>query len=695
MYFKCLQVFSKKILFVGVLAGSLLVSGCEDLLDELDDGNGIDEVEVVAAFDVSPANIETGDEVTLDGSASSVAGADDLSFVWELNAPDGSSAELNDPSAEVTTFTADEEGAYEVTLEVSADDVYDSESQDVMVGLADVQELSSDISDDMTLESDVLYQVTSNIDIEAVLEIEPGTRIEFESNTGFRLTSVNGVIKADGTEDEPIVFTGTSQQPGWWNGIYLEESDHIDNQLNHVIVEYGGGEDYRRSGSGNIIIGRGLRDDSAIDITNSTIRYSGSYGIWVRSNADMPEFGNNVITDNQDVPINISSKRTHRLDAESDYSGNAEDYINVRAHDLDEDDVKWNTLNAHYRITSSTIEIDGVNLTIEAGATLEFESGGQLRLVDQGGLIADGEAGNEILFTGSSHQPGWWDGIYLEESSNLENKLNHVIVEYAGGNEYRRSGEGNVVIGRGLRDRSAITITNSTFQHSASNGLWIRSNGSIPDFENNTITANDDSPVNIGSNHVYMLDSESTYTGNDDEFVYVRGGHDIDDEDVTWENLDVDYQISSSTVEVTDGVVLTIQPGTRLAFESNGQLRLTDEGGLHADGESDNDRIVFTATSEQAGWWDGIYLEESSNSMNELNYVTVEYAGGNDYRRSGQGNVVIGRNNRNDSSMQITNSIINHSEAYGLWVRSNGNVNDDACDVNDFNNNPSGDCEIN
>ncbi len=683
-------------LILPVLLSGLMITGCEDLLDELEgNGNGDGEVSVQASFTVEPSVADPGDEVILDASDSEAIGVSDLSYSWSLNTPAGSEAQINDSNAEITSFTVDAEGAYEVTLEVSAADAQDATSDNVYVGIAGMEELSGDITSPKTLQSDYLYTVTSTVDIEAELTIEPGAIIQFEQGTGFTVPTVEGAIIAEGTEENPILFTSTNDQPGWWNGIYLEQSSNMNNILDYVIIEYGGGEDFRNSGSGNVVIGRQHRDASSIEITNSVIRYSGSDGIWVRSNGDLPDFGNNVMTNNDDAPVSIGSNRVHRLDINSEYTGNGDEFVYVRSgHDLDDDDVTWRNLDVPYRVRGGTVLIDGVDLTIEAGTYLEFEQGGQVRLEGHGGLIADGTETEPITFTASDPQPGWWDGIYLEESNFTNNLLNHVVVEYGGGESYRNSGSGNIVIGRQHRDDSSIEITNSIIRHSYTDGIWVRSNGDLPDFGNNVLTDNADAPVNIGSNKAHRLDSGSEYTGNGDPYVYIRGGHEIDDENVTWNLLDAPYRISSSTVTIED-VDLTIEPGTVLEFEQGGQLRLDENGGLIADG-TDTEPIIFTGVQQSAGWWDGIYLEKSSNVNNLLNHVTVEYGGGNNYRNSNAGNVVVGRQYRDDSYIEITNSMIRHSDSYGIWTYGGvGEVNDDACNVNDFENNAQADCQIN
>lgn len=64
-------------------------------------------------------NAITGTIVTLDGSASSDANGDALSYSWVLSRPSGSSATLSDPASVKPTFVPDVGGAYVATLSVS------------------------------------------------------------------------------------------------------------------------------------------------------------------------------------------------------------------------------------------------------------------------------------------------------------------------------------------------------------------------------------------------------------------------------------------------------------------------------------------------------------------------------------------------------------------------------------------------
>jgi DNA uptake protein ComE-like DNA-binding protein len=80
---------------------------------------------------------------------------------------------------------------------------------------------------------------------EKTLIIEPGVVMKFDG--AFSGISVDGTLKAIGTEDEKIVFTsrkdeeygGSGADPGDWRQIYFS-SESNNSELNNVVVKYGG-----------------------------------------------------------------------------------------------------------------------------------------------------------------------------------------------------------------------------------------------------------------------------------------------------------------------------------------------------------------------------------------------------------------------------------------------------------------------
>ncbi|MGI9274682.1 MAG: right-handed parallel beta-helix repeat-containing protein, partial [Endozoicomonas sp.] len=140
------------------------------------------------------------------------------------------------------------------------------------------------------------------------------------------------------------------------------------------------------------------------------------------------------------------------------------------------------------------------------------------------------------------------------------------------------------------------------------------------------------------------------------------------DEDVT---LDGTVTLSG-TVTIAKGVTLTLKPGTRVYGDSGSVLFV--DGNLQAVGTKENP-IVFTSAqpAPQAGDWGGINFD--SGSTGKLEYVTVEYAGSDYYRRGTTSILNVGVY-IDDSSPVLNHVRVQHiadstdssPEAYGIYI---------------------------
>ncbi|CAN5192113.1 hypothetical protein BH23BAC3_BH23BAC3_22940 [soil metagenome] len=88
------------------------------------------------------------------------------------------------------------------------------------------------------------------------------------------------------------------------------------------------------------------------------------------------------------------------------------------------------------------------------------------------------------------------------------------------------------------------------------------------------------------------------------------------------------------------------------------------------------------------------FLRSTTSAVDRLDYVTIEYAGGDDYTGTQAGNLVVGPSIGGESHVEVTNSIISYSGSSGIYVHQNGSINEEACDVNSFADNSGEDCII-
>ena len=131
---------------------------------------------------------------------------------------------------------------------------------------------------------DLPYLVTDTIGVNGpsnpTLTIEPGVQIQFTSgkylSIGGSSSSYKGKLIAQGTQANPIIFTGSEQTPGYWRGVYFYNYADDTSVIENCVVEYAG------SSSTGIYI-----KDSSPTIKNTTVQYSSIYGIYTSNSSSL------------------------------------------------------------------------------------------------------------------------------------------------------------------------------------------------------------------------------------------------------------------------------------------------------------------------------------------------------------------------------------------------------------------------
>lgn len=567
-----------------------------------------------------------------------------------------------DAGAPPAAFDYDPADVIEVENAGAVDEGYEFERPDEEV------ELNDDIDEATTLSNDVVHVVTTDVTVTDSLTIDPGTIVEFQDGTEMEIDS-GGEIIADGTADDPILLTGTQESPGWWDGLYIEDSDSLNNVLNYAVVEYGGG-----GHEANVHVGRSRRE-ARVTVTNCTLRHSDGYGLFVHRGSSFPDSETNNYVGNDSGPVWTSVRNTHYLDGGSDYLGNGEDHVRISGRSVS-GDATWDALNVAYRMEGSTEYSDG-ELEIGAGTLFLFHDDADFEFDSGSSIVAEGTDERPIVFSATDNTPGWWNGIYVEDSASANNHLSKALVEFGGGDN-----EAAVTVGRSRRDAS-LRLTNCTVRHSDSYGLFVHRGSELPDSAGNVYTGNESGAASVSARTAHFLDDTSDYTGNEEDVVDVAGRS--VEKDASWDGINVPYRIDG-TVEFSDNEVV-IEPGAEILFREGAGMEFDSGSIFQLEGTAD-DPILFTGTQHQPGWWDGIYVSDSYSRNNSIGNVVVEYGGG-----ERNGNLHVGRSRR-EAFVSVANSTFRHSGEWGVWVHGSSETNEDVCDINDFHDNAEGDCEI-
>lgn len=376
----------------------------------------------------------------------------------------------------------------------------------------DVVELAGATFDQQSLSwpgLEVPYVVTGSISLtgNSFVEIGPGAVFKFDENTGVSV--FRSRFSARGKKDAPVVFTGIKEVPGYWRGIRYIDSNSVDNVLEHVAIRFGGASPtYKGVEPANLML-----DDYygkvRLKMNNVELSRSGNYGMYAEEKMDI-DFGNNRMVDNERAAALLHPAVIGFLDDQSTFgnpgkageSDEAEETseqvamgrVEVLGAKLDGVDTSWPAIDATYVIRGDVVLRDDSHLTLAPGATLAFSEGAGLS-VYRSRLTARGSEAAPITFTGTSHQPGFWKGVHLVDTSSVENVFEHVVLEYGGSPRTFKGAEPANLMFDDYFGLVSATMNNVTSRHSGAAGLHIEWGAQIRSSSCGSIKVEDETPV--------------------------------------------------------------------------------------------------------------------------------------------------------------------------------------------------------
>jgi hypothetical protein len=453
-----------KMLF-STITVAIIFTACGD--DPNNDGNHLPTVNISQ----SNKSVNVGTTVSLDSIAGDIDG-DILTYQWSfLSKPNGSTSELTTSRTKETTFLTDKAGEYRVqfvatdSLNAKGKDsvtITAKNGGDVSNSCSSYTNIDEDIKEDRVL--DGCYKITRGmLSVSALLTIKAGSQIVFIENGGISVGS-GGALKAVGTADKPILFTGEQKSAGYWKGIMFQNSNDTRNEIAYATVEYAGGG----NAHGSVDVLGDQHMINRIKLSNIIFRYSASHGFCLEGKNHIDKFENITSTKNKISAGRVDMYLLGKLDTQSNFKGNiGGDYITVEEGDVFENST-WKSLSVPIYFKRSITIHDNVLLTLDAGVELIFDSGKEITTSSLGALKAIGTAKKPILFTGKEHTAGYWQGIEVG-SNSINNILHYIIVEYGGS---RRAGLYlNTHYSATLKSR--VNVKNSIFRHNAEYGIYI------------------------------------------------------------------------------------------------------------------------------------------------------------------------------------------------------------------------------
>lgn len=466
------------------------------------------------------------------------------------------------------------------------------------------------------------YVLEDSLSVEdGVLEVEACSVIRLPADGTISVTN-GGALRLIGTEACPITITSISEVPqrGDWGYIEFDSTaDGGNNQFDWVVVEYGGGLNY-----GALWFGAGSR----LQMKNTAVRQSAHFAMQLQDGVALPGFSGNTLTTSALGPIELFGNDVGQLTAGT-YDGNDVNEIHVAGGYVTTNQT-WGDWGVPYMI-ASTVEMSttagSAHLTLAPGTTLRFGDDIGLTVGNLGGLTAAGTTENPITFTSAkaTPAPGDWDEIeFYAESSDAQNRLENVVVEYGGSLGY-----GQVWVDGG----ASVQITDSSLTNSAAYGLLAYEGAELRSFTGNTLTDNAEAPVALAAEQVAQLGA-GTYTPNAVEGINVSEGATVST-NATWLNLGVPYLLPDGLAleAATGSAHLTVEAGTALWMGPNVGISVGTNGGLTLAGTTGAHVTVTSAkAAPAAGDWAEIDIYADSNGpWNVFTFTDIMYGGSAGY----------------------------------------------------------------
>lgn len=315
-----------------------------------------------------------------------------------------------------------------------------------------------------------------------------------------------------------------------------------------------------------------------------------------------------------------------------------------------------------YEIESDIRIDDDATLTIDAGVTLQFRQGVDVRVghSSEGRLIAQGTDADPIIMEshlGGEAEAGSWAGIAFRDGTLPGTELEYVIIRDAGGDSSRHSGcvtATEHVAGR-------LNIDNVEFENCGIAGIDIGEN--LGSFSNNTFR---DMTVGIAAHTgaIGSIDGGQHFENVDRNRLY---GETVDEDTVIQEQPIAWRGTSDIRVQGDDNPALTIEAGVHIQFEDGQGMRVghSGPGQLNIAGESDNEVLIEGRIAE-SGSWSGIAFRPETLNGSSIDHAVIRNGGQDEARHEGCLTVVSDRDDR----VSVTNTVFEGCDRAAVYSDS-------------------------
>ena len=316
----------------------------------------------------------------------------------------------------------------------------------------------------------------------------------------------------------------------------------------------------------------------------------------------------------------------------------------------------YQTMNSTKK--DAQIQIENANVEIK-NSIIEDGADGGIKLTNSSSTIDNCLIQNNkygILINNNKDKYG---PLIDSDNPTISNNIikNNIAINTQG--DWNKKGYGIMI-----KNQSKAKIINNKIQNNDREAIWI--DNSYPELSNNVLAGN------LYNNAIRLSGTISQD--------YILSGDNV-------------YLLGNENHIIAASSTLTIEPGAIIKFmPSMDYDNIYINGKLNVNGNKDKP-VVFTSyqddeyggdtnedgTSTKPNSGDWSYIDFNSNQKSEINYAIIRYGG--HYNTSNGGSYIEGQIKINKGEVNISNSIIENGNGYGIELLSNATSTISNCDI--------------
>jgi hypothetical protein len=489
------------------------------------------------------------------------------------------------------------------------------------------------ITDDMVLQSD------------AELTIAPGTRIVVGPDVYVDFGNVAGdpTVFANGTQEEPIVFCGTEQSPGFWRGLRIGGGVTTNSEFHSLKVF--------DAGSTTPAV------DIAAAVLIDHLEVRGSSNIGVRAAAFGAGSTALSVYDSASAATLTEPAAVTHFPLGGEFVGNTENLVRLTFTRVEEP-TTYQDLGIPYLQVSNTEVMAQATVVFEAGVDYHFAADVDFTVGAFANVATWEVNGTEdapVVFRGASPTPGYWGGIVVGANVTSASNVEYLDVRYGGGGD-----------SYALDVQAPITVTHLNLDANES-GARIGETGLSEDSSAWTILNTEHEPLTVHPNALTRIPT-GNYIGNESDRIVISSG--INTSEGAVRDHGLPYFVEAAW-ETRTGSDLTFEPNTeflmgpdtRITFSAFGQATAVTFAG------NEGAPVRFRAAQDGfAGYWAGLLIGAAVQTGSLMNWTEIADAGGPEDDAAAL---------RIDKAVfPINNSSFTNFDKYGIYVNEDSNVAD-------------------